>query len=484
MLLRFSVKNFLSFKDEASLSMVASHDERHADHILAERQYNPKKILRSAAIYGANGHGKTNLFNAIKFVKEFIVEGNEEGPIPVRSYKSNSSPPEATEFIFNFSTGGVDYEYGLKLSSTSVEEEWLFHSPKGRDVRVFERVTKRKKNGDFETLVELGTPLKRKVRGDRASGAEFMEFLSIGISPTQPYLTEAVKRNVKWLRAPFNWFRRSLQVISADSDYGALNVRAHEDADFIKALSDRIKETGIGIDHIETAARKFDLSDLKGIPFDIGDFIENTVGEGDVVEFAGPDGKKVILKKKEGGEVEVIDLLAVYRRDDGGFVKFSQEEESSGTRRLFNLLPMLVDLGNSDRTFVIDELDRKLHPLLSYELLKSFLNSSECGQIIFTTHNTHLLDLDLFRRDEIWFVEKDRNGQSTVYSLADLNVRPDVDVRRGYLNGRFGAIPFVGNIFDLGWADSNQHVANNTKTKATGSRKKTSARRAIDNRSY
>lgn len=481
MLLRFSVKNFLSFKEEASLSMVATHDDRHLNHLLTGRQYNPKKVLRSAAVYGANGHGKTNLFNAIKFARDLIVDGNEEGPIPIRPYKTSKPSDEPTDFIFNFSTGGIDYEYGFKIKSTHIEEEWLFYSPKGREVRVFERVTKQRKNGEFETIVGLGTPLKRKIRDDRASGAEFMDFLAVATPATQPYLTEAVKRNVKWLREPFNWFRRSLQIISADSDYGALNLRAHEDADFIKALSDRIREVGVGIDHIETAARRFDLSDLKGIPLDMGDFIENTVSEGDVVEFAGPDGKKIILKKKEGGDVEVIDLLAVYKRDDGSFVKFTQEEESSGTRRLFNLLPMLVDLANSDRTFIIDELDRKLHPLLSYRLLEAFIGATECGQIVFTTHNTHLLNLDLFRRDEIWFVEKNRNGLSTVYSLADLNVRPDVDVRRGYLNGRFGAIPFIGNIFDLGWAGSKHHGANNTKEKASRPRKKTASRRSVDN---
>ena len=135
----------------------------------------------------------------------------------------------------------------------------------------------------------------------------------------------------------------------------------------------------------------------------------------------------------------------------GDPVQFGLEEESSGTQRLMDLAPMLTDPDESP-VYIVDELDRKLHPMLAYQFIDTFLKGTD-RQIVFTTHNTYLMSLDLLRRDEIWFVQKRRDGSSDIYSLADLKVRPDLNIRKGYLSGRFGAIPFLGNLEDLGWAN-------------------------------
>ena len=164
-------------------------------------------------------------------------------------------------------------------------------------------------------------------------------------------------------------------------------------------------------------------------------------------------GKKYILVKSEDDSIKLVVLVTQHRHENGKLIDFSIDEESEGTQRLINLIPSLFLLqGDDEHVIFIDELDRRLHPLLSRLFVKKAINCrGKENQLIFTTHDTNLLDLELFRRDEIWFVEKDRQGSSTIYSLAEFKTRPDLKIEKGYLNGRFGAIPFLGNPESLGW---------------------------------
>ena len=157
--------------------------------------------------------------------------------------------------------------------------------------------------------------------------------------------------------------------------------------------------------------------------------------------------------KDKNGQVNLTQLKTSHRHENGDLIDFSMDEESEGTQRLINLIPSLYILGkDAEKVIFIDELDRRLHPLLSRSFVESAINCrSRENQLIFTTHDTNLLDLDLLRRDEIWFVEKNKNGVSDCYSLAEFKIRPDLKIEKGYLNARFGAIPFFGNPKDLGW---------------------------------
>lgn len=156
-----------------------------------------------------------------------------------------------------------------------------------------------------------------------------------------------------------------------------------------------------------------------------------------------------LCRGKAGGVVMV--RLKTHRRDElGQNVEFDFTDESAGTRRLANLLP-IVGPGADGRVYLVDEIDRKLHPVLARELIRHFGDAQASGQLVFTTHNTHLLDLDVLRRDEIWFTSKDARGRASLASLAEFRVRKDLEIEKGYLSGRFGAIPFLGNLRDLGW---------------------------------
>ena len=174
------------------------------------------------------------------------------------------------------------------------------------------------------------------------------------------------------------------------------------------------------------------------------------------VDDLGLDGH---IERGDGKGFRVARLVAEHRDDSGQPVAFSLSDESDGTRRVLDLLPALYQAKGGRRVFVIDEIDRSLHPLLAKKFLEFFLrlDSRERGQMILTTHEANLMDLELLRRDEIWFTEKNRASETSVYSLSDFNIRTDLKVAKGYLQGRFGAIPFLGDIDRL--AEKPAHLA-------------------------
>jgi AAA15 family ATPase/GTPase len=163
------------------------------------------------------------------------------------------------------------------------------------------------------------------------------------------------------------------------------------------------------------------------------------------------DGDELIIEKTSGNRYHLITIGAEHENRNGPNVSFRLEQESDGTRRLLNLLPALYHLRRSNAVYFIDEIDRSMHPILARKFLEFFLKSCGGGkrQIIVTTHESTLLDLDLLRRDEIWFAEKDNGGSTRLYSLVDFKVRTDLEIRKHYLQGRFGAIPFLGNLDGL-----------------------------------
>jgi AAA15 family ATPase/GTPase len=168
----------------------------------------------------------------------------------------------------------------------------------------------------------------------------------------------------------------------------------------------------------------------------------------------GPQSTRAIIRQNENGDLSLLQIFLRHAGEEGVSSDFRLNEESDGTVRVVDLVPMLFELKEGqERVILLDELDRRLHPHLSRLIVQAALQCRNKSQLLFTTHDTNLLDLDLLRRDEIWFVEKDKAGRSVLYSLAEFKVRPDLQIEKGYLNGRFGAIPFIGDISSLGWHD-------------------------------
>ena len=438
MIIRFHVSNFLSFNDEIEFSMIPSKTQQHDGHIVTGEGRYGIDILKAAVIYGPNASGKSNLIKAMSFAKNLILEGTKaRAAISRKPFKLDRSCSEKpTKFEFEFKQNSHNYVYGLELDSRRIYSEWLYEIKKTTEKMLFERIT----TADETTKVEFGVLRKNSPKKER----EFLEFVAKGTRPNQPFLTESIERDVKFFVDVYDWFLETLVIIFPESIYVGLATGVKSSDLISKRLVYFLEQFGTGI-------CGFSLDEIppkEDIPEEVLSKARAKISESSNVSLLGPNGHRYILALDENKELKVFKLMLKHKVVDcEDEVLMDTSEESDGTLRLMDLIPILYNLGGKDRVFVIDELDRSLHPTLSYELIHLFLQSAESqAQLIVTTHESGLLDLDLLRRDEIWFIEKDRFGASKIYSLEEFTPRYDSDIRKGYLLGRFGAIPMVGQV--------------------------------------
>ncbi len=455
MLIQFTVENFLSFRDQVTFSMVGvSSDQQHLEHLATDHAGKGRSVLPIAAIYGANGAGKSNLIEAVSFAKELIVQGTRSRQsISVPTFKLGDYSHKPSRFEFIFTSQGNQYSYGFKLNKEQILEEWLYGIPAGKkkEVLYFERITSATK----KTTVEYGLILK----GRSEKRGQFLDFIAQGTRPNQLFLTEAIDRNIDNLDPVFNWFNNILTVIPAESNFLGLEIMVAKDESFMDFLGEFLKISGVGIDSINVEEVEMDIDrNSPSIPDEVMRNAVKKFDESDSLQsviLANSRGEYFIISRERKDHVSSLQLKMMHLGEDNKLIDFSMEEESEGTQRLIHLAPSIFMLQEEfEKVIFLDELDRRLHPLLSHCFLKSVMSCrGKDNQMIFTTHDTNILDLDIFRRDEIWFVEKNQQGSSTLYSLAEFKIRPDLKLEKGYLAGRFGAIPFFGDPQKLGWLE-------------------------------
>ncbi len=464
MLVQFTVENFMSFEKETTFSMAATpSDETHPDHV-CQPENNEKggPLLRAAALYGANASGKSNLIKAIAFARNLIVEGTRFGerlyPQPFRLSDAREKP---SRFQFIFRTGGVLYEYGFVLDNDRIHEEWLFgteNTLRAKEKKYFERTT----DVDGKTKVEIGANLKALADGE----SQRLQFVAEGTRPNQLYLRELFEKNFEHLLGIMQWFY-TLNVLAPDALYYAnRNFLIHQTETNKRAFLSLLQAAGTNITAIISHLVAIDLdsefptlseSIRRGIQTSLEQSWRERKDDQPIVHYADTPEKRLMpLSIDQHGRVCRVELKFQRKGKNGDVVLFSPDEESDGTQRLLYLLPHIENLRQDrEAVYFVDELDRRLHTLISRTFLQVALSgTNRNSQLIFTTHDTNLLDLDLLRRDEIWFVEKDNGGASHLYSLAEFKIRPDLKVEKGYLNGRFGAIPYIGDVSKLGFTDN------------------------------
>jgi len=461
MLIQFSVENFLSFKDKTVFSLLATNDTSHPEHVIPSASGKNKSFLRAAAIYGPNASGKSNLIKAMKFARDLILQGTDpDKTIAITPFKLGPLHDQPSRFQFIFTFKEIEYSYGFQLNSSQIIDEFLYAKPNGTEVKYFERFT----SDDLKTEVDFGPTLK-KVSKERR---QFLKYKAADTRPNQLLLTAIFEGNLKdtveELNPVIRWFRSALTIIDAEAKYRNLDVRIHNTEALKNYLTAFLRTGDTGIQEVVTTEIPLDWErDLPWIPSEIRDQIRQkfkapTIEEtaipkqNQILPIPGPQSTILYIRQDEKGDLWLLQLLFRHAGEDGKLVDLRMNEESEGTQRVTHLGPMLFDLSEGrERVIVLDELDRRLHPHLSRLIVTAALQCNNKNQLLFTTHDTNLLDLELLRRDEIWFVEKDKAGRSTLYSLAEFKVRPDLQIEKGYLNGRFGAVPFIGDIRSLGW---------------------------------
>lgn len=442
MLIRFSVANFRSFDHETELSMVKGLQRKHPGHIIKAAKSGGSDLLRAAVVYGANAAGKSNLVGAIEFAQKLIVDGTAPGNrIPVVPFKlREEAASKPGHFEFELRVGTDEYVYGFEVSAAMVESEWLYKVVGGTEQMLFERTTK-----EGKASVAFGPRALKK--DDQA----FAKHVARGTRGNQLYLSECRRQESALFKDVYEWFSTSLVVIFPNSRFVSLEKHT-SNKDFRRRLTHWLSAFDTGIEDIETQEVALDSEQLD-ISDEVKERIAEDIGTDKAVMLTDGRGKRFRITSNKDGTLSVTKIVTRHQSTGDSRIRFEMDEESDGTQRLFDLVPALAGATSGDTVLFIDELDRSLHPALSRRFISAFLERKRnaVGQLVVTTHESSLLDLDLLRRDEIWFVEKDSSGASTLYSLEEFAPRYDRDVRRGYLQGRFGAIPILAaaaNLFE------------------------------------
>lgn len=419
MLVEFRVRNFRSFRDEQVLSLVAGRDATLNENCVVEGRL---KLLKAVAIYGANASGKSNLIKALDKMRDIILESagykpTEELGITPFLLDSGSSQ-EPSMFEVTFYNEGVRYQYGFEASSKRIEEEWLVAYPKGVAQKWFER-TFNSETSEYEW--KYSTFLK----GEKARLAEKTRDNAL-------FLSVAAQWNHSQLGTVYEWFKNGLRVV--DSRRSLRPVTAgmlldSEGNDEARSLSDLVtcllKEADLGIAGVSVKKKKVDVDAIhfpEGVPSDV---------------------RARFLKQLE----EQLDVQMLHHRLDGGEdIRIPLEEESDGTQEFFKLIGPWIQACAVGITIFIDELEASLHPLLTRALVEMIQHpeaNRHGAQLVFTSHDTTLQDQKLFRRDQIWFTEKGKNAATRLCPLSDYRPRRGEAIQKGYLSGRYGAVPML-----------------------------------------
>ena len=416
MLIEFRVKNFRSLRDEQVLSMVASSDKSLLDTHAADTGLKAvPHLLRSAAVYGANASGKSNLIKALQYMRGVVVESAALQPGQtfdrLQPFKLDAtSVSQPTEFEVTFILSGVRYQYGFAMNSQRIVSEQLLVFKAFKPQRWFERHFDAISGKD---VYEFGPSLKgAKNLWEGATRANAL------------FLAVAVQLNSEALRPVFEWFADRLVIFNEQSQLSPhFSVQMLKIEQQRKAICEFLRAADISISDIEVATKQAMVHTLN---FDLA-----------------------TGKREDAAGEQAVDEVKFHHITGHGRAVFDLMDESSGTRNLLFLTGPILDILNKGQTLVVDELDTSLHTLLVQAIVRLFhqsLVNTGGAQLIFTTHDTSLLDAyGLFRRDQIWFVEKHPDQSSSLYPLLDFSPRKNEALERGYLQGRYGALPLLSS---------------------------------------
>ncbi|SHL71792.1 MULTISPECIES: AAA family ATPase [Flavobacterium] len=447
MLIRFTIENFLSFKDREVFSLIPGKGTLKSHH--KSKSIKGTSALKTAVVYGANASGKSNLIKAIEFGKELILKGNKaEQPIKYSNFKLDKKQLKHNSRIeYEIQHKDKNYAYGFIFNSKEIIEEWLYEISKKSEKKIFTRDKNRTKEFDLEAILSKNKKTEEK---------QFLEFTAKGTQKNQLFLSEIrtrkVKENVSNIDDLINvidWFQNALTVIYPNSKNVGKKFELLEDTDLNKVFTEMLGyfDTGIdGIEFKEVDIEKIDIPSeiLKDIENDlVGDKSEKTNAFISNIQ----DDKYYVISLNKDRSIRAQLLKTKHKISGGGYELFDLRDESDGTRRIMDLIPLIIDFFKGNNVFVIDEMERSLHPNLIYDLFDFFL--SKCknvnSQFIVASHESTLLTQKLLRKDEIWFVVKDKSGASRLHSLEDYSIRFDKEVRRDYLLGRYKGVPKFGN---------------------------------------
>lgn len=410
MLLEFICSNHKSIKDEVVFSMIAGSDNSLEEYL---KEYNNIKVLSSAVIYGANGSGKSNFLDALLSMRNIVVNSINHQPGQLVRQVPHKLSDKETESVYKiqFIKNNIRYAYGFSLKKNLVETEYLYFFPNGKQTKIFERnkltvVPGNKYKKSFELSITNILKENRLLLSSAANYSNVKEVLEAFLFFSNDLVFFNPQTN--------NWLEYSLKMMQEDVKIKQTFI------DILQSLGTEIKDVSIKIKDVKFSEISNDIQ--------------------------MPDILKQMLKDTP---TNLIDTKVVYNH----FEVDLMSEESSGIKRLFEMICPIIDIIQNGKILVCDELETSVHESVIHQIIQMFQNNhNDCfSQLIFSTHDTSILDKDLFRRDQIWFTQMDDKRSTDLYSLAEIrNVRKTEDFEKGYISGKYGAIPMLNkSIFDI-----------------------------------
>lgn len=438
MLVSLYVKNFRSIDQTVGISFVAVDAERQKPEHLVAIPGSKLYCLRTGVVYGANAAGKSNICRALAYLRWIVLDSRpmakRMGREPFAFAKDRFG---TTDFDIRFVSQEHLYRYFISVDDEVIRHEILVDETGGGERTLFERV-----QGDGEDSPQIefpgeaGTATTKKIRS----------LVSVGIAPVQSFLS-AMKMLIArdedrlWANPAIAWFQR-LYIVFPDSSFRNLE-RMIDDAGLKDYIGAMMSDCSTGVCSIESRESAITENDYLNARRLLPEAEQRRMDDEGLSKFVLRKGDDVVVYEKSAAKITQTVVRASHGSRGEVLGELSLNQESDGTRRLLNLLPALYALKREVCVYVIDEVDRSLHPLLTREFVNSFLSNVPCGQLVITTHDNNLLDADLFRRDEVWFAEKDRNQATHFFSLSEFKPRMLKSQGDYYLEGRFGAIPVL-----------------------------------------
>lgn len=406
MLLEFKCSNHKSIKDKVSFSMIAGSDNTSEELL---KEFGNFRILRSAIIYGANGSGKSNFINALAFMCELVNSSinYQPGQEVFQACHKLSTMETPSEYSIQFVRNDIRYAYGFSVKKNVISDEYLYYFPKGRQVKIFERKEMELKPGDrYKNAFDVSISILKNNR----------LFLSCAANYS----------NVKEVEEAFLFFNKDIVVYNPEiNNWTEYSIELMQKNDMIKkAFVDILQALGTGIKDVKVKLEKVKLADLPQ-------------------ELQIPDALKTLIGSQEGNRIEAKVVYDQFEVD-------LMSEESAGVKRLFQMICPIIDILNQGKILICDELENSLHESVIFQIVQLFqyYKKDKFAQLIFSTHDTSLLDSDLFRRDQVWFTQLNQDHATDLYSLVEIkNVRKTENLKKGYVSGKYGAIPMLNRKF-------------------------------------
>lgn len=438
MLVRFAVENFMSFKDRQVFSMAAGKATRHDNHIA---KIKGKRILKGGFLFGANASGKSNLVRAIDFAREVILRGSSRASFHEKYFKLNKENEQKPGvFQFDIIVNDTMYSYGfaIKYQTRKIMAEWLYENEK-REKCIFNRYYDEEGKKKYDTELSID---------NQEQNTRFTIYCD-DVKEQRLLLSDIVERSsedvitFRVFHDIMDWFRK-LTIIFPDTHINTSRlVERTQIVPVNDMLSFFMKYFDTGIQEVTSEFVEID-NVLGTMSANVREKLIEKIAYGlveDDTAIVGVEieGKRYEFKLNDEGKIVACQLKMNHGSKEN---LFDLDDESDGTQRLFDLIP-LYELARRGNVVIVDELDRSLHSKLTLEFIKLFYERTEgiATQMIATTHDGNVMDLDLLRQDEIWFIEREKDFSTQIYSLNKYSIRFDKKVDKDYLLGRYGAIP-------------------------------------------